>query len=569
MNRTGGDDAPLARHADAWSISREILLLAARGASKTAYFRDALWLLIDLTSESVVDLWLREGDDYRHFRAHKRPDGEFEFSSGQAEAEPEAGSSSLQRLWEMVLSGQDCAQDPNFTSQGTFWTGEADVVVDPPPDGSTRDAEDATDRGSLVIVPITDGTTHRVGFLQIASTRKDQYTLHDVGLFEALADALGIGILSRTVQSALQERVKELTCLYGISRLVEQPGKPLEEILQGIVELIPPAWQYPGITSARIVIDGRTFAMSSLGDVVHRQRAPIVIDNRNRGVVEVIYSSEKPVIDEGPFLEEERNLLDVIANQVALIIERRRAEEDRAQLEDQLRHADRLATLGQLAAGVAHELNEPLGNILGFAQLAGKHGELDGAVAVDLDKIVSASLFAREVIKKLMLFARQTPPNKTTVDLNEVVSGGLALLGSRCEKQGIDVECKLSPDLPEITADEGQINQVLVNLVVNAIHAMPRGGRLDIETEGIDGSVLLRIRDSGTGMSEDVLEKIFLPFYTTKDVDEGTGLGLAVVNGIVTSHGGFIKVESAPGAGSTFEIRIPVTGSQELEKRDQ
>jgi len=407
-----------------------------------------------------------------------------------------------------------------------------------------------------------------VGHLRIGGKREGQVTPRDVELFEALADALGIGILSRDLQSALSERVKELTCLYGISRLAEQPGKSLDDILQGIVELIPPAWQYPGITSARIVIDGRTFTTVDLGDIAHRQRAPIVIHQRDRGVVEVIYSSEKPVIDEGPFLQEERNLLDVIANQVALIIERRKAEEERAQLEDQLRHADRLATLGQLAAGVAHELNEPLGNILGFAQLAAKHGPLDDAVAVDLEKIVSASLFAREVIKKLMLFARQTPPNKTTVDLNKVVSDGLALLGSRCSKQGIEVECRLGPDLPEITADEGQINQVLVNLVVNAIHAMPGGGSLQIDTEAIDGSVLLRIRDSGTGMSEDVLEKIFLPFYTTKDVDEGTGLGLAVVNGIVTSHGGFIKVESAPGEGSTFEIRIPLTGSLEMEKRE-
>jgi signal transduction histidine kinase len=507
------------RTADAWLISREILLLAARGTTRTAYFRDALWLILDLSGESVVELWMREGGEYRFFRAARSKGGKFEFESGLAGEAPGGG-----------------------------------------PDGSTAGA---TVREGFLVVPITDGTTEQVGHLRIRA--EDDAGPRDVELFEALADALGIGILSRDVQSALRERVKELTCLYGISSIAEQPGKSLEEVLQGIVDLLPPAWQYPGIASARIVVDGKTFATSNLGDIVNRQSSPIVIDNRNRGVVEVIYSAQKPVIDEGPFLEEERSLLDVIANQVALIIERRSAEEDRARLEEQLRHADRLATLGQLAAGVAHELNEPLGNVLGFAQLASKHGPLDPLVQEDLDKIVNASLFARDVIKKLMLFARQTPPNKTEVDLNKVVSDGLALLGGRCTKQGIDVENRLASDLPLITADEGQVNQVLVNLVVNAIHAMPGGGSLCIDTESIDGSVLLRVRDTGVGMSEDVLEKIFLPFYTTKDVDEGTGLGLAVVNGIVTSHGGFIKVESAPGEGSTFEVSIPVTGSQAAE----
>jgi two-component system NtrC family sensor kinase len=256
-------------------------------------------------------------------------------------------------------------------------------------------------------------------------------------------------------------------------------------------------------------------------------------------------------------LKEERSLIDAVAGQVALIIERREAERDRLLLQDQLRHADRLATIGILAAGVAHELNEPLANILGFAQLAMKCSGLPEQALQDIGKIESVSLQAREIITKLLAFARQLPPEKTLVDLNEVVEGALFFFKSRCEKEGVEVTCASAPRLPPIAADAAQLNQVLVNLIVNALQAMPRGGLLSVGT-GTDGDrVLLSVQDNGTGMEKDTIEKLFVPFFTTKDVGEGTGLGLPVVHGIVTSHGGSIDVQSRVGEGSRFEIRFP------------
>jgi two-component system NtrC family sensor kinase len=123
--------------------------------------------------------------------------------------------------------------------------------------------------------------------------------------------------------------------------------------------------------------------------------------------------------------------------------------------------------------------------------------------------------------------------------------------------------------LPMITADPAQLKQVLVNLVVNAVQAMPDGGTLIVSTRASDSCVLLTVVDTGVGMSEDVREKILLPFFTTKDVNEGTGLGLAVVHGIVTSHGGSIKVESQPGHGTRLEIRLPVTGPGNTQEAGQ
>ena len=367
--------------------------------------------------------------------------------------------------------------------------------------------------------------------------------------------------LSHSAEAALRERVKELTCLYGIAQIAGAPGVSLEEILQGIVELIPPAWQYPEITSARIILDGSSYSTPGFREDGQKQKAEIVVNGAPRGVIAVVCLEKRPELDEGPFLKEERDLINAIAEQLASIIERRQAEEDRARLEDQIRHADRLATIGLLAAGVAHELNEPLGNILGFAQLAKKCQGIPELAKQDVEKIESASLHAREVIKKLLVFARQVPSEKTQVNLNQVIEEGLFFFEARCVKAGIEVIRLLSPDLPEITADPAQMNQVLVNLAVNALQAMPEGGTLTVRTLAFEQHVQLVVEDTGIGMSDEVVDRIFVPFFTTKDIGEGTGLGLPVVHGIVTAHGGSIRVESRLGRGTRFEIRLPVESS--------
>lgn len=373
---------------------------------------------------------------------------------------------------------------------------------------------------------------------------------------------------SRSAEAALRERVKELTCLYGIAQIAGQPGLSLAEILRAIVELLPPAWQYPEITSARVILDESCYPTQGFRDGHRKQTADIVVNDTRRGAIEVVYAEEKPELDEGPFLEEERNLIDAIARQVALIVERKQVEEDRSRLEDQLRHADRLATIGMLAAGVAHEMNEPVGNILGFAQLAKRCPGLPEPARHDLQKIEAASLHTREIIKKLLVFARQMPPQKVRVDLNQVVEEGLCFFESRCAKEGVELVRSLAPDLPKVLADPAQLNQVLVNLVVNALQAMPEGGKLTVETRARRGQVLLIVEDTGTGMGEEVLERIFVPFFTTKDIGQGTGLGLPVAHGIVTSHGGSLKVESEVGRGTRFEIPLPVAGPQAMKGSD-
>jgi len=152
--------------------------------------------------------------------------------------------------------------------------------------------------------------------------------------------------------------------------------------------------------------------------------------------------------------------------------------------------------------------------------------------------------------------------------LNQLVEEGLLFFESRCAKEGIELVRSLSPDLPEIPADAAQLNQVLINLVINALQAMPAGGRLTVQTLAGKDHISLIVEDTGMGMDKEVMKQIFTPFFTTKDVGKGTGLGLPVVQGIVTSHGGSIKFGSNPNQGSRFEIQLPVTGSKEAEVGD-
>ena len=371
---------------------------------------------------------------------------------------------------------------------------------------------------------------------------------------------------SHSAVAALRERVKELTCLYAISQIAGQPDISLKEILQGIADILPPAWQYPEITFARITFDGVSYTSRTFHEGCHRQTADIIVDGVSRGTIEMVYAEQKPQADEGPFLKEERNLINAVAKQMALIIDRKEAEDDKLKLNAQLRHADRLATIGMLAAGVAHELNEPLGNILGFAQLSKKCPGIPDPARQDIEKIETASLQAREIIKKLLVFARQRPLKKNRINLNQVVQDSFSFFSARCAKEGIELVQALSPNLSEIFADPALLNQVLVNLIVNASQSMSGGGKITVSTRSCDKHIYLTVEDNGPGINQEVLEKIFVPFFTTKDVGQGTGLGLPVVHGIITSHSGTIDVDSKVGCGTRFEIRLPVEAQEQQEK---
>jgi signal transduction histidine kinase len=376
-------------------------------------------------------------------------------------------------------------------------------------------------------------------------------------IYEALGQALSEAFDHQHAHHACKERVKELSCLYEISRLAGLPNLKKEEILQRIAMMMPSAMQYPEIATARINLDQQVFESKMFHESEIRLSADIVSENMRRGTLEVFYLAKKNDFYDDIFLKEEEKLIKTVSNQVALLVERKESEELSQRLQTQLLHADRLATIGQLSAGVAHEINEPLGSILGFSQLVNENNT-DEATRKDVEKIIKATLHAREIIRKLMLFSRQMPPRKSRINVNKIIEEGLFFLENRFIKNAIRLVRNYEADLPEIIADPGQIHQILVNLAVNSMHAMPNGGTFTIETSTTPNEVLISVSDTGVGMSEEIRQKIFLPFFTTKEVQEGTGLGLSVVHGIVVSHGGRIEVSSKPGEGTNFLISLPV-----------
>lgn len=357
----------------------------------------------------------------------------------------------------------------------------------------------------------------------------------------------------------LQERIKELECLYDIAQLsIRKSNRPLNESLEEAIPIIKKAWQFPEITEVCIRFDQKVYESKYFSKGISFQETPLMINETQRGHLVVAYTEAKPNEQEGPFLSEERSLINTIAQEISSNIERFVNKGEKKQLEQKLRHSDRLATLGELIAGIAHELNEPLGSILGFAQLIESENPENKQLLDDISKIIKASLHSREVIRKLMLFSKFDEHESEIMNINETIANGLYLLETRCKKENIKIVKLLADDLPNIQANETQIKQVIVNLMVNAIHAMPNGGQLLLQTIHDKDGIFLIVQDNGTGIAENHLQRVFDPFFTTKEVSTSTGLGLSVVHGIVKSLNGKINVESHLGVGSRFELFFPL-----------
>lgn len=545
-------------------LSNDLLNLSNNRISRIDFFYEITKLLLSYTAADAVELFINEENKYIHTRIASKTKYAFNYDIFPVDKMSKGDISvvnSMFPVYDYLIKEITRKDDKKVT--GIVSTGGAILADNLNIDFAKEMLKLNPDRyystihiASVLMVPLMF-ENGKPGLLSILSETSEKFNENTVKAFDEIASLLVIALMNHRNRSALNERMKELSCLYKLAQLAIDTIKPLAEFFTEIAELLPPAWQYPEIASARIVFDTQIFYTARYIEGWQRQSSDIIVNGINRGFVEVIYSQTKPKMDEGPFLAEERSLIDFFARQLSFIIERREAERERRKLNEQLRHTDRLAIIGQLAAGVAHELNEPLGSILGFAQLIGKTPGLTEDASQDLSKIIKASLYAREVIKKLLVFAREVPTHMEEVNLNTIIMDGLYFFEARCTKSHIEIIRSLAAGLPKIMGDDSQLNQVLINLVVNAIHAMPGGGKLMIQTDYGEDSVTLTVEDTGIGMPDEIRGKIFMPFFTTKDVNEGTGLGLAVVHGIVTAHNGEIKVESLQGKGTRFDIHFP------------
>jgi two-component system NtrC family sensor kinase len=248
-------------------------------------------------------------------------------------------------------------------------------------------------------------------------------------------------------------------------------------------------------------------------------------------------------------------------NQMAAALERR-DESYRQGIVQQVAQSEKLAMTGRLAAGVAHELNNPVGSILLYGNLLVEITPPDDSRRDNMEKIVVQATRAREIVRSLLDFSRQTPARIERVDLTLVVRQVLTLLERQPLMQKVQVRMELSAVPLSVEIDVGKIQQVLVNIVINALEAMRHGGTLTVRTGFSErpGFCRVAISDTGVGIEPQDLGRIFEPFFTTKEVGQALGLGLAISYGIVAQHGGDIDVQSTLGVGSTFRVLLPVEG---------
>jgi len=230
---------------------------------------------------------------------------------------------------------------------------------------------------------------------------------------------------------------------------------------------------------------------------------------------------------------------------------------ERVNLEDQLVQAEKLSSIGLLAAGVAHEVNTPLAVISSQAQMLAKQMSAEDPSARTVDKIIKQSFRASEIVNNLLKFSRVSGSEYSELDLNRVIRETLSLIEPMLRASNISLNAQLSPAVPPLYGNPGKLQQVFMNLIMNARDAMPRGGELTLATESENSSILVEVSDNGMGIPAEDLSKIFDPFFTTKSKSRGTGLGLAVTYGIIREHSGKIGVESAPGRGTTFRLEFP------------
>jgi signal transduction histidine kinase len=242
-----------------------------------------------------------------------------------------------------------------------------------------------------------------------------------------------------------------------------------------------------------------------------------------------------------------------------------RAVEELEAMQAQLIHSEKLSAIGEIYAGLTHEINNPLGIILSKAEImlyTAKEKKLSAELVRDLEMIHRHGARIAEIIRGLLAFARRTSFDLTRIDLNRVIDETVSLFEKSLSSHQIQIERQLDRDLPHIVASPIHLQQVFLNLLNNARDAMPQGGTITLRTYRNRRHLVAEVQDTGIGIADDISRRIFDPFFTTKDVGKGTGLGLSVSYGIVRGHGGDIEVESSLGKGALFRLTLPIEGEE-------
>jgi signal transduction histidine kinase len=374
----------------------------------------------------------------------------------------------------------------------------------------------------------------------------------------------------------LQERVKELSVLHAMARLLQNDQRSVPDLLHDIVMLLPSAWQYPEVAAARVQFDGVTHATPNFSLTSWIQRAAFTTPSGKQGIVEVTYLEDKPTAEEGPFLTEERSLLNSVAELLKSYFERAEARAQVAQvtqelirrneelwrLQREMGRVEPLAALGRVTGTIAHELGTPLNSVLGYSQLLAQE-DLSASAREQVEIIEAQVQRMIKIIQHYLSRTRGSFQRHRPINVNALIRETLTLLAPVFQQHGVQVTTTLAAPLPLLSGDEASLQRVLINLLNNAVDAIDDGGtvtvaaRLSVPPETVLPGVVIEVRDSGCGIPPELLPNIFDLFVTTKTSGKGTGLGLMVCQEIIKSHGGTIDISSQVGQGTCVRVFLP------------
>ncbi|MHB1012918.1 MAG: ATP-binding protein [Desulfobacteria bacterium] len=562
------------KDAEARESTIELLRLCNKAGGLTELMRDLMRYFLDLTGCEAVGVRLREGDDFPYYETRGFPE-EFVLAENRLCAIDEKGEVVRDRaghpVYECmcgnVLCGRFDPSKPFFTERGSFWSSCTTELLASTTDADrkakTRNRCNGEGYESVALVPIrSQGETF--GLFQFNDKRKGRFTAERIALLEDLVEHVAIALAKLRADEALRLSEKRYRSLfenmlegYAYCRMLVGDGGPRDFVYLDVNDAFGKLTGLKDVVGKKVteVIPGIRESNPELFEIYARvsstgkaEKAEIYVDPLKIWFSLSVYSPAR-----GFFVAVFDNITE------------------RRKLEEQLRQSQKMEAVGQLAGGIAHDFNNLLTVINGYAELLQNRIDEKSPLRGNVDEIRHAGDRAASLTRQLLAFSRRQVLQPKVLDLNGVISG-LGTMLRRLIGEDIELRTLLRPELGAVLADPGQIEQVLLNLAVNARDAMSAGGTLILETDNvvIDETfakehpavvpgpyVLLAVSDAGTGIPREIRERIFEPFFSTKEKGKGTGLGLSMVYGIVKQSNGYISVYSEVGKGTTFKIYLP------------
>ena len=613
-------------------LALKVMATLNRGNNTPRMIGDILQLIKEGSGVEAVGIRLREGDAFPYFEINGFA-GTFAENERELCARTEAGGLlrdargrvRLECLCGAVLHGQVDSALPGFTPHGSFWTGSVTewFAALPDLDGPCHIRQQCGRAGyeTLALIPVRAGE-EIIGLIQFNDRRKDLLSADTVRFFEGLGSSIGIALNRRRAMEQVHAAQAETTRLLEMAeqsrrvllsvvedqKAAQDALRANEEYIRAVLDALPfgvavnsvdPTvnFTYMNGSFARIYRTTRDAVASPDGFWEAVYEDPVFREEMRTRVLSDIASGDPARMhwEDVPLIRTGQETTYISAHNTPVpgtplmistvwdVTERKRGEEERERLQSQLGQSQKMESVGRLAGGVAHDFNNLLQAILGFTELLLARADPRGDTYPDLKEIEKAAKRAAELTRQLLAFGRKQRLEPRVLDINQNVADMGNML-RRLLGEDIRFVTQFAPDLKRVFADPGQIEQIVMNLAVNARDAMPGGGRLTISTanvtlEHVDTTVIpdarpgqyvcLSVSDTGEGIDDAILPHIFEPFFTTKEQGKGTGLGLAVIYGAVKQSGGWVNVYSEKDQGTTFRVYLPAyappSGEPEVE----